>query len=296
MNLRNWLLLILLSVLWGATFFFVAVALPEVPPLTLVLTRCVIAATALIPILLLLGFTFPSGRTAWRDFAGMAVLNNIIPFTLIFYGQKVVPSGIAAVFNATTPLMSLLVMRFVAGEGWTANKLSGVLIGLTGVAILVGLDALSGTSVAMAAGMLAILGGALSYGFSGLWGRRLKTYPAPISAASQLLCSSILMLPIAAVSDRFWTLPMPSQGALLAILALGILSTAIAYILFFEIMRSAGALNVMLVTLLIPFTSIALGALYLGETLSARQMAGATVIGLSLLVIDGRLFGVKPRG
>ena len=294
MTLRNWLLLILLSILWGGTFFFVAIALPEVPPLTLVLARCVIAALALVPILLALGFKFPSTRTAWRDFAVMAVLNNIIPFTLIFFGQKVVPSGLAAVFNATTPLMSLLVMRFFVGEVWTANKLAGVLIGLAGVAILVGPDAFSGASSASVLGMLAILGGTLSYGFSGLWGRRLKAYPAPVSAGSQLLCSSILLLPLAAAADQFWTLPIPSLGVLLAMLALGILSTAIAYILFFEIMRSAGALNVMLVTLLIPFTSISLGALYLGETLNLRQIGGAVVIGLSLLVIDGRLFGVKP--
>ena len=294
MTLRNWLLLVLLSILWGGTFFFVAIALPEVPPLTLVLARCVIAALALVPILLALGFKFPSTRTAWRDFAVMAVLNNIIPFTLIFFGQKVVPSGLAAVFNATTPLMSLLVMRFFVGEVWTANKLAGVLIGLAGVAILVGPDAFSGASSASVLGMLAILGGTLSYGFSGLWGRRLKAYPAPVSAGSQLLCSSILLLPLAAAADQFWTLPIPSLGVLLAMLALGILSTAIAYILFFEIMRSAGALNVMLVTLLIPFTSISLGALYLGETLNLHQIGGAVVIGLSLLVIDGRLFGVKP--
>ena len=294
MTLRNWLLLILLSVLWGGTFFFVAVALPEIPPLTLVLARCVIATLALVPLLLALGFQFPTGRAAWRDFTVMAVLNNIIPFTLIFYGQKVVPSGLAAVLNATTPLMALLVMRFVAGEGWTSNKIAGVLLGLAGVAILIGPDAISGTSFAMAVGMLAILGGTVSYGFSGLWGRRLRAFPPPVSAASQLLCSSLLLLPMAASIDQFWILARPSQSALLATLALGILSTAIAYILFFEIMRSAGALNVMLVTLLIPFTSIALGALYLGETLSVQQVAGALVIGMSLLVIDGRLFGVKP--
>ena len=294
MTARNWLLLILLSILWGGTFFFAAVALPEVPPLTLVLARCVIASLALAPILLVLGFQFPTTKAAWRDFAVMAVLNNIIPFTLIFYGQTIVPSGLAAVLNATTPMMSLLVTRFFAGDALTRNKIAGVLIGLAGVAILVGPAAFGGANLASVIGMLAILGGTLSYGFSGLWGRRLKAYPAPVSAASQLLCSSLLMLPLAALSDRFWTVPIPSQGALLAIVALGLLSTAIAYILFFEIMRSAGSLNVMLVTLLIPFTSIVLGALFLSETLNGRQIAGALVVGLSLLVIDGRLFGVKP--
>jgi drug/metabolite transporter (DMT)-like permease len=295
MSARNWVLLVILSILWGGTFFFVAIALTEVPPLTLVFLRCLIAALALTPILYALGFVFPSTRAGWRDFVVMSVLNNIIPFGLIFYAQTVVPSGLAAVLNATTPLMSLLVLRFAAGEPLTTNKSAGVLIGLAGVAILVGPNALGTASRASAFGMLAILAATLSYGFSGLWGRRLKNIAPPVSAASQLICSTLLMLPIAGFADRFWHLPMPAPAVLTAIIGLGVLSTALAYILFFTIMQSAGALNVMLVTLLIPFTSIALGALYLGESLNAHQIAGALTIGLSLLVIDGRLFGVKPH-
>ncbi len=295
MRLRDWMMLISLSILWGGTFFFVALALKEVAPMTLVLMRCVIAALVITPIVLMLGHAFPNTREGWRDFAIMAIINNIIPFGLIFYGQKIIPSGLAAVLNATTPLMSLLVVRFVAGEAWTTNKLVGVLIGLGGVGVLVGPEALGGATLINALGMLACLAATVSYGFSGLWSRRLKAYSAPVSAASQMLCSSILMIPIAGFADRFWTIGVPSQSVLLAIIALGVLSTALAYILFFEIIRNAGALNAMLVTLLIPFTSITLGALYLGETLSARQFAGAAIIGLSLLVIDGRLFGIKPK-
>jgi drug/metabolite transporter (DMT)-like permease len=294
MSTRNWCLLLVLSVLWGGTFFFVAVALRELPPLTLVLSRCVVAALALVPVLLALGYAFPRTGAEWRDFAVMAVLNNIIPFGLIFYAQQSVPSGLAAVLNATTPLMSLLVLWLVAGEALTTNKVAGVLIGLAGVGVLVGPAATAGLSGGPVIGMLAILGATLSYGFSGVWGRRLGQTPAPVSAACQMLCSALMMVPLAGVVDRFWTLPLPSAPVLAAVLALGLLSTALAYILFFQIMRSAGSLNVMLVTLLIPFTSIALGALYLGESLSARQVAGALVIGLSLLVIDGRLFGIKP--
>jgi drug/metabolite transporter (DMT)-like permease len=295
MRLRDWTMLLALSVLWGGTFFFVAIALKEVAPLTLVLMRCVIAAFALAPILLLLGYAFPNTREGWRDFAIMSILNNIIPFGLIFYGQQIIPSGLAAVLNATTPLMSLLVTRFVAGEAWSTNKLAGILIGLAGVGVLVGPEAFGGATLVNALGMLACLAATLAYGFSGLWSRRLKAYPAPVSAASQMICSSLLLIPIAGITDRFWTIGMPSQNVLLAIAALGILSTALAYILFFEIIRSAGALNAMLVTLLIPVTSITLGALYLGEALSTRQFVAAAIIGLSLLVIDGRLFGIKPQ-
>lgn len=294
MRNRDWILLILLSILWGGTFFFVVIALREVPPLTLVFARCLIAALALVPVLLLLGFKFPTTRAAWRDFAVMAMINNVIPFGLIFYGQLVVPSGLAAVLNATTPLMSLLVLRYFAGEPLTANKIAGVLIGLAGVGVLVGPDAVGGVSGVTALGMAAILLATLSYGVSGLWGRRLKAVAPPVSAASQMICSTLLMLPIAGLADRFWLLPVPSMPVIAAIVALGLLSTALAYILFFTIMSSAGPLNVMLVTLLISFTSIALGASYLGEALSLRQSLGALVIGISLLVIDGRLFGIKP--
>jgi drug/metabolite transporter (DMT)-like permease len=296
MRARDWVQLIILSVLWGATFFLVAIALREMPPLTLVLARCVIAALVLVPVVYLLGFRFPQTRDAWRNFLVMSVLNNIIPFGLIFYAQQAVPSGIAAVLNATTPLMSLLVLRVLAGEAMTTNKIAGVLIGLLGVGVLVSPTAGDSQSATSFLAMLAILGATLSYGLSGLWGRRFKAIPSPVTAAGQLLCSSLLMLPIAGLADQFWAQPMPSTPVIMAILALGILSTAMAYILFFQIMASAGPLNVMLVTLLIPFTTIALGALFLGEALTGRQIAGAVVIGVSLLVIDGRLFGRKPAG
>jgi drug/metabolite transporter (DMT)-like permease len=294
MRPRDWGLLFLLSILWGGTFFFAAVALKEWPPLTLVLARCAIAAVVLVPILLALRFDFPRDLAGWRDFAVMAVLNNIIPFSLIFWGQQSIPSGLAAVLNATTPLMSLLVLRALAAEPLAAHKLAGIVIGLFGVVVLIGPEAMAPTKPGFVMGMLAVLGGTLSYGFSGWWGRRLKAYAPPVSAASQLTCSTLLLLPVVAVTDRFWTLPLPSAGVLAAVLALALLSTALAYILFFEIMRSAGPLNVMLVTLLIPFSAIALGTLVLGETLLPRHLAGAAVIGLSLLVIDGRLFGSKP--
>lgn len=291
MRVVDWLMLFVLSLVWGGTYYFVAVAVTELPPLTLVLARCCIAVAILAPPLLLLGFEFPRSRAKWRDYAVMAILNNVIPFTMIFYAQRHIPSGLASVLNATTPLMSLLVLRFVAGEGWTANKLAGVLIGIAGVAILIGPAAVVGTDRASIIAMFLCVAATLSFGFSGLWGRRLTGFAAPVSACSQLTCSMLLLLPLAAGVDRFWTLPMPSSRVVLATVALGVLSTALAYVLFFRILGRAGPLNVMLVTLLVPFTSITLGVLLLGETLLTHQIIGAIVIGISLLVIDGRLFG-----
>ncbi len=289
MNAKTWLQLIVLSVLWGGTFIFVKEALPALPPLTLTLARCAIAALVLLPAVLALGYR-PPPPGQWRDFAVMALLNNVIPFGVIFWGQTMIPSGLAAVANATTPLMALLVARFLAGEALSRNKLIGVLLGVLGVAVLVGPSALAGDrSSALGVGLVMI--GTFSYGLSGLWGRRFKASPPIVSSLAQLSAATLMLIPIAGVADHFWTLPMPPPNVILAVLALGILSTALAYILFFRIMAEAGSNNVMLVTLLIPVSAITAGTLHFGERLSVNHFVGAAIIALSLLVIDGRLFG-----
>lgn len=288
MRTQDWLLLVFLSVLWGATFFFIAVAGPEVPPFTLVLARVGIAALVLVPLVYIMGHSLPSGRAAWLLFIVQAIINNVIPFTLIVYGQQRIASGLAAVLNATTPLFTLMIMRMFAGEALTSSKVVGVLLGVGGVAVLMGPEAVTANASSVA-GMLCILGGALSYGFSALWMRRLRHIPPLVSSAAQVLCSTMLLLPMAAFLDRFWLLPAPSAPALLAIIGLALFSTALAYIVFFKISASAGPSSVMLVTLLIPVTATALGVLILDETLTIHQIAGALIIASGLVVIDGRL-------
>ena len=291
MRAKHWLLLIILSVLWGGTFIFVREALTALPPLSVTLARCIIGAATLVPIVLALRYPVPVTRAAWGDFGVMSLLNNVIPFGLIFWGQTMIPSGLAGVMNSTTPLMTLLVARFVAGETMPKHKVAGLLLGLAGVATLIGPSAFSGDR-ANALGMLLVIGGTISYGFSGLWGRRFKDTPPIVTAAAQLVCSTLVLLPLAAFADQFWRLPMPPPNVIGALMALGIVSTALAYILFFKIMAEAGSNNVMLVTLLIPISAVALGAWRFGESLSANQFAGAAIIATSLLLIDGRIFGV----
>ena len=288
MRTQDWLLLVALSVLWGATFFFIAIAGPEVPPFTLVLARVGIAALVLVPLVYIMGHSLPSGRAAWQLFVVQAIINNVIPFTLMVYGQQRIASGLAAVLNATTPLFTLMVARLFAGEALTPTKVLGVLLGAGGVAVLMGPEALTANASSMI-GMLCILGGTLSYAFSALWMRRLRHIPPLVSSAAQLTCSTALLLPIAALLDRFWLLPVPSTSAMLAVLALAVFSTALAYIVFFKISASAGPDNVMLVTLLIPVTATALGVLVLDETLTIHLIAGALIIASGLAVIDGRL-------
>lgn len=286
---QTWLLLILLSVLWGGSFFFTGAALRELPPLTIVLVRVALGAALLLPLLKVLGGGLPEGVAGWKPFFIMGLLNNVVPFSLQVAGQTYISSGLASVLNATTPLFTVMVLATFGDERLVLRRVAGVLIGLLGVIVLRGptLDVSNNQTI----GMLLCLGGALSYGFSGLWGRRkLAGVPPITSATCQLICSSFVMTVITAAAEQPWRLPMPGTATWLALFGLALLSTSFAYIVFFHILARSGASNVMLVTLLIPVTAILLGTLVLGEPLSAHEIAGAFVIGSALLVIDGRVF------
>lgn len=288
MDRQTWLLLILLSVLWGGSFFFASAALRELPPFTIVLVRVALASAFLLPILKRLGGALPKTLAGWMPFFVMGMLNNVIPFSLIVTGQTYIGGGLASVLNATTPLFTVLVLAGFGDERLTARRVVGVVIGLIGVVILRGPGVAQSDNQAI--GMLLCLAAALSYGFSGLWGRRkLKGVPPITSATCQLICSSSVMAVIAGAVERPWTLPMPTLATWAALIGLALLGTALAYIVFFTILARAGATNVMLVTLLIPVTAILLGVLILREPLSVNEIAGALIIAASLLVIDGRV-------
>ena len=291
MGLTEWALLILLGVIWGGSFLFARIAVLEVPPMTLVLLRVAIAALALnIWLIATSASEIEHKRRLWLNFAGMGILNNIIPFALIFYGQKEIGAGLAAIVNAMTPIWTLLIAhQFTEDERLSANKLIGIAMGFLGVAILIGGPALAGLSASMIA-QLAVLGATISYGFAGVFGKRFAGIPPVETARGQLTASTLIMLPVAAFSDQFWTLPFPSAAAVWSIILLALLCTAFAYILFFAILTRAGAVNLSLVTLIVPVSAIISGALVLGETLSAQQVFGTLIILGGLVVIDGRLF------
>jgi drug/metabolite transporter (DMT)-like permease len=294
MHQRDWALLVLLSVLWGGSFFFTGVAVRELPPLTIVLARVAIAAVLLLPALWASGASLPGTPAGWTPFLVMGLLNNVIPFSLIVSGQTRIASGLASVLNATTPLFTVLVMAAAGDEPLAARRVVGVVAGLAGVIILRG-EGL-GFDGGQTLGMALCLGAALSYGFSGLWGRRrLAGAPPLTSATCQLISSSVVMLALAGVAERPWLLPAPSLRAWLALLGTAALSTALAYVVFFQILVRSGASNVMLVTLLIPVTAILLGHFLLGEPLAVREIVGACVIGGALLIVDGRVLRFLRR-
>jgi drug/metabolite transporter (DMT)-like permease len=292
----EWLLLLALSVLWGGSFFLAKLAVREVPPLALVLARVAIAALALHAVVLASGRRMPRSAPAWRAFAAMGLLNNAIPFTLIFWGQTRIASGLASVLNATTPLFTLVVAHFLTDdERLGARRVAGVLLGVLGVAVVLGPGPLRGLG-GDAPGQLAVLGAAVSYAFAGAFGRRFRRMGiAPLEVeCGQVTASAAMLLPAVLALAPPWRVPRPGAVTVAAVLALGLASTALAYVLFFRILAVAGAANVMLVTLLVPVTAILLGAAVLGERLLPRQAAGAAVLAVALAVVDGR--GIEAIG
>jgi len=290
MSSLEWAMLLALSVLWGGSFFFVGVAVKTLPLFTIVVARVALAAIALHVIVLASGARMPSDLPSWRVYISSGVLNNVVPFSLIVFAQTHIASGVASILNATTPLFTVVVAHFLTrDERLTKGRLVGVVVGFVGVAIMIGggaLDVLGADILAQ----LASLGAALCYAFGGVYGRRFRTLGIPPLAAAtgQLTASSLILIPIMVVVDRPWTLPTPSTEVIGALLGLALLATALAYLLYFRILATAGATNLLLVTFLIPVTAILLGIGVLGESLEPRHLAGIALIALGLAAIDGR--------
>ena len=296
MNTRLWAMLILLSMLWGGSFFFVGFAVSELPSLTIVTLRVGIAAITLWSIALIIGLCPPTSLQVWGTFLRMGLLNNVIPFALIVWGQTQIASGLASILNAATPIFTIVVARILlADERTTPLKLAGVGIGFIGVIVMIGLPALSGSSRLLA--QLAIIAAALSYAFAGVYGRRFKTMGINpiVTAAGQVTTSTLVLLPLTLLVDGPLDVTRISTGTWAAITGLAVASTAIAYVLYFKILELAGATNVLLVTLLVPVSAILLGSLFLNESLEVIHFVGMLLIALGLSAIDGRLWlRLKP--
>ena len=287
----EWAMLLALAVLWGGSFFFNAIAVRELPSFTLVWMRVAVAAATLLLVLRLVGQRMPTEGRVWAAFFGMGLLNNVVPFVLIVWGQHHIASGLASILNATTPLFTVLAAHLLTpDERLTPLKVGGVAVGFAGAVFMIGPDALGGLGTSVTA-QLACLAGALTYAFAGIFGRRFKRMgvaPMP-TAAGQVCASTVLLLPLVLLVDRPWVLAMPHAATWAAVLGVGLLSTALAYVLYFRILAAAGATNLLLVTFLIPVSAILLGSLVLGEKLQPRHFGGMVLIGVGLACIDGRL-------
>ncbi|WGF90719.1 DMT family transporter [Marinivivus vitaminiproducens] len=297
MSLADWLMLLALSGLWGGSFVFTGVAVKELPPLTIVALRVGLAALILAAALRVLRVRLPVDRQIWATFLAAGVLNNVVPFCLIVWGQTHIASGLASILNATTPFWTVLIAHALTDdEKLSGNRLAGVVIGFLGVIVMIGPATLAGLGTDVVA-QLACLAAALSYALAGVYGRRFKRLGvAPMTAATgQVVASTLLLAPIAIMVDRPWTLDLPGAATIGAVAGLAALSTALAYVLYFRILASAGATNLLLVTLLIPVSAIGLGVLVLGERLGPGHLVGLAVIGVGLAAIDGRLVAGRTR-
>ncbi|WP_288079919.1 DMT family transporter [Shinella sp.] len=294
MSARTWGLLALLGMIWGGSFFFARVAVVHVPPATLVLLRVGIAALALHIYIAGRFDIYATLRARWRAFLLLGLINNAVPHMLIFLGQTQIGAGLASILNATTPIFTVLIAnRFTLDEKLSSQKIAGCLIGLVGTAVLIGPRALApftGDSGPPLWSVVLPVLAAASYGLAATYGKRFRDVAAPVTAAGQLTASTLLMLPVSFALDTPWQIPLPPLPAILAVLALALVSTAYGYILFFRIMAAAGATNTSLVTLLVPPSAILAGMLFLGETLTPLGMLGMALVLLGLVVLDGRLF------
>jgi drug/metabolite transporter (DMT)-like permease len=276
-----------LGIVWGGSFYLYAVAITGLPTFTIVFLRVGIAALALWTVVGITGLTPPASFREWRDFFIMGLLNNVVPFTLIVWGQHEVASGLASIINATTPFFTVLLANaFTADEKLSWNRLGGSLVGLAGVATMIGLDAIQGLGGAILP-QLAIIAAALFYAVASIYGRRF-THPPLITAAGQTTASSLILMPLVLFIEVPWRLPFPHLSVVLAVLGLALLCTSLAYVLYFAILRRSGATNLVLVTFLVPASAIVLGIVLLGEHLALRHVFGLFAIGIGLLLIDGR--------
>ena len=297
MNGRDWAILLALAIIWGGAFFFISVAVREVPPLTYVWLRLSFAAAALLLFLWWKGEGLGLPRSVWGSMLVLALLNNVVPFALFGWGQTHIAGGLASILNATTPIWGVIVAHlFTADERMTPRKVAGVLLGFGGVALMIG-PALLANVGTDALAQLACVVASFSYALAAVWARRFRAMGLPPMnvTAGQLTVGALIMLPIALTIDQPWLNPMPSVAAWGAILALALVCSAVAYVLYFRLIDSAGATNALLVTLLTPPVAILLGAAFLGEALAPQDFAGLFLIALGLAAIDGRLVSALRR-
>lgn len=279
-----------LALVFGSAFFFVKLALESYGPLTVALLRVTLGGVILATIAACRGRALPRGARLWLSLLVMGALNNAIPFGLICWGQTHIDSGLAAILNATTPIFTVLAAHAVGQERLTPQRLAGVVLGFLGVAVLIGPASLAHLDLTNLA-EIAVLLAALSYAGAGIWGRRLRELPIEVAASGMLAGAALLLLPAALILEHPWRVA-PAPVSLGAIAGLGALSTAIAYLLYFRLLRRVGPTNLLLVTFLLPLVALALGAAFLGERVEPRDLAGLLLILGGLAAIDGRLIAL----
>ena len=288
MTAKNWGLLFILSLLWGSSFFFYKVLVAVLPPITVVLGRVGIAAIALNLWLLATGVRLPMARALWGRFLMSGLLNNVLPFIMIAWGETRISSGMASILNATTPIFMVMVAHFLTQDDrMTAGKVMAVIVGFIGVGVLVGPDALAGNSQAL--GELAVALAAFIYAFAAVYSRRFRGLTPLVAATGQISGATLILLPLSLAIDRPWHYPMPGGEVWASFAAIALANTAFAYFIYYKLLARAGVTFISLCTFIIPPMALVLGAVALHEGIALNALIGMAIIALGLAVNDGRL-------
>ncbi|MGV7218423.1 DMT family transporter [Bradyrhizobium sp. UFLA05-112] len=273
-------LLLILSLIWGSSFTLIKVAIPTIPPFTMVAARVTIAAILLILIARAQRHALPRQGSVWAAFFVQGLVQSAAPFTLISWGEMHIASGLAGVLNATPP-MFVLMIALLTGRGRQAisgQKIIGVGLGFAGVALTIGIDALSGIGTAAPLAQMAVLGASLCYALAPIWGQRFSGLPAIVTAAGAMSCAAILMLPIAAALERPWMLALPPARAIAAVIVLAVVCTAFAMVIYFRLIHTIGPLGTTSGSYLRAGFAVALGSAWLDERFSWSIVAGMALI------------------
>jgi len=283
-----------LATLWGASYTFIKIGVETIPPVTLIAARTLIAGFILLLVMHLRGIALPKDRGLWLGFLVQACLNSVVPFTLIAWGEKTVDAGLATILNSTSPIFTFLLMALlVRHEAVTARKLFGVVAGITGICLIVGLEALGGFGDALLA-QLAIVAATVCYAGAAIFGRRFKTLDPSVPAAGSMLCGTAILIPASLAIDQPWQLA-PSMESLLALIALSVLSTALAFTIYFRLLHTLGSVGTTSQAYLRVPIGVAIGVLFLGETLASTAWLGlaCVVLGVAAMTIPARRVAVQ---
>ncbi len=295
MSLRQWLWLGLLASFWGSAFIFMELALPTFSPVAVVMGRMSIAAVVLNGLVWQGGFVAGKAKSlpplTWIKCGGLSIVSNLLPFTLIVWGQQYISASLASILIAAAPLFTVLIAALWANEKLTPARALGVVLGFAGVVVLVGPEVLSGFSL-QGAGELAVLAAAMSYAIAGFAGKRFDNIPSQLVSRMTATMGALIIVPLGVGSSFWFNTPLVGEwqwSAALAVVCLGVGSTAIAYLIYYRLLAEAGVVNTSLVSFLVPLSALILGAVFLQERLSMADALGMAFILSGLAVLDGRL-------
>ena len=274
---RELALLLALSTLWGASYAFIKIGVETIPPVTLIAARTLIAGATLVAVLRLRGLRLPSDRQIWARFLFQACLNSVVPFTLIAWAEQTTDVGVATILNSTSPIFAFLLTALITRhETVTSLKLLGVSAGLIGTCLIVGVEAFGGFGHELWA-QLAIVVATLCYAGAAIFGKNFKGLDPMMPAAGSLICGAAILIPTSFIIDRPWTLA-PSANSVRALFALAVFSTALAFVIYFRLVQTLGSVGATAQAYLRTPIGVAIGVLFLGETLSSTAWLGLTCV------------------